>query len=202
VVRRPFFVGLAALVSLAGLVLTGCQAQGSPQAGRASLAHPNTSDPPWAPEITHLRDRLVALGIPALSAEGEVLHIHQHLDIWVHGQPVEVPGGIGIDTGQGFLSPLHTHNASGEIHIESPAQRSFSLGQFFDIWGVRLSQDCLAGYCTRGQEALRNFVGGQPFDGDPRSIVLTAHEEIVLAFGTASQLPSPVPSSYSFPAGL
>src|SRR5437870_966872 len=193
---------LAALTLLAGLVGTGCRAHGSPQTGLESLAHPSTSDPPWAPEIAHLRDRLAMLGIPALSAEGEVLHIHQHLDIWVRGQPVEVPGGIGINAGQGFLSPLHTHNTTGVIHIESPAQRSFTLGQFFDIWGVGLSRDCLGGYCAKGQEALRTFVGCRPFAGDPRSAGLTAHEEILLAFGTASQLLNLSPSNYSFPAGL
>jgi hypothetical protein len=32
--------------------------------------------------------------------------------------------------------------------------------------------------------------------------VLDAHEEIVIAIGTTTQLPSPIPASYVFPAGL
>jgi len=31
---------------------------------------------------------------------------------------------------------------------------------------------------------------------------LDAHQEIVVAVGTPAQLPSPIPSSYAFPAGL
>src|SRR5881628_2271386 len=58
------------------------------QTGR-HLPTPTRPDPPWAPEIAHLRDP----GIPALSVEGEVVHIHQHFGIWVLGHPVDVPGG-------------------------------------------------------------------------------------------------------------
>ncbi len=30
---------------------------------------------------------------------------------------------------------LHTHTEDGIIHIESPVQRTFTLGHFFAIWG-------------------------------------------------------------------
>jgi len=103
----------------------------------------------------------------------------RRLDICVRGQPVEVPVWDRHQRGAGCLSPVHTHDTTGAIHVESLARCSFTLGQ----------------------KALRAFLDGQPFDGDPRSIVLTAHEEILLAFGTASQLPSPIPASHSFPAG-
>ena len=96
------------------------------------------------------------------------------------GQPVEVPGWDRHQRWAGFLSPVHAHDTTGVIHIESPARLSFTLGQ----------------------EALRTLVGGQSFNSDPHSIVLTAHKETVLAFGTVSQLPDPIPSSHSFPAGL
>ena len=32
------------------------------------------------------------------------------------------------------LSPLHTHDASVTIHVESNTMRDFSLGEFLDIW--------------------------------------------------------------------
>ena len=41
------------------------------------------------------------------------------------------------------------------------------------------------------------FVNGQPSSGNPRDVLLTQHEDIVVTFGTASELPSPIPSAYS-----
>jgi len=35
-----------------------------------------------------LTDRLTPLGLSALGAEGTVLHIHQHLDLYVNGNKV------------------------------------------------------------------------------------------------------------------
>ena len=53
-----------------------------------------------------------------------------------------------------FIAALHTHDASGIVHIESPDKRDYTLGQFFDVWGVRLSSTCLgAPYCNVGRQA-------------------------------------------------
>ena len=34
---------------------------------------------------------------------------------------------------------LHTHTNDGVIHVESPTQRLYTLGDFFDIWRQPLS---------------------------------------------------------------
>ncbi|HEX8025892.1 MAG TPA: hypothetical protein VF484_06795 [Candidatus Limnocylindrales bacterium] len=161
-----------------------------------------SSAPPWPPETSHLLQRMQADGLAPLPAEGTVQHTHQHLDIYLDGQPVQVPANIGINRAQGFLSAIHTHDTSGIIHVESPTAGNFALGQFFDVWGVRFDAHCLGGSCDSGDRTLRIYVNGKPFTGDPRLIVLEAHQEIVVAFGTAAELPSPIPSSYIFPAGL
>src|SRR6476619_7075254 len=131
-----------------------------------------------------LRLRLRALGLPALGREGSALHVHQHLDMFVNGRRVAVPAGIGIGAAQGFISPLHTHDASGIVHVESPDVRTFTLGDLFDVWGVRLTRRCLGGYCARGAERLRVYVDGRQVAGEPRTLPLAAHAEIVVAFGT------------------
>jgi hypothetical protein len=118
----------------------------------------------------------------------------------VHGRRVVVPAGIGI--GPDFISPLHTHDTTGVIHVESPDVRTFTLGAFFGVWGVRLTRRCLGGYCARGADRLRVYVGGRPVAGDPRLLPLAAHAEIVVALGTATQLPHPLPTRYAFPPGL
>jgi hypothetical protein len=164
----------------------------------ASLPGIQTGQPPWGAGIGGLRERLRALGLPALGSEGTALHTHEHLDVFVHGRSIIVPANIGIDRAAGFISPLHTHDESGVIHVESPTMRTFSLGQFFDVWGVRFTRDCLGGLCNTGSQTLRVFVDGHEATGDPRRLELFAHEEIVVAFGTAAELPSPIPHSYGF----
>jgi hypothetical protein len=161
-----------------------------------------TDAPPWPADASGLRARLTADGLQVLTAEGQVQHTHQHLDVFVDGQAVEVPANIGIDFANGFLSPIHTHDATGIIHVESPLVRDFTLGELFDVWGVRFDAHCLGGECDGNGRVLSVFVNGQAVTGDPRALVLESHQEIVVAIGTAAQLPSPVPSSFAFPAGL
>jgi hypothetical protein len=161
-----------------------------------------TGRPPWPPEEARLRQRLAAIGLPALSSEGNVLHIHQHLDLYVDGRPVVVPALIGINQEQGFLSPIHTHDTSGIVHVESHTRRSFTLGEFFDVWGVRFTRTCIGGLCNGGGKSLRVYADGYPVTRNPRQLALVAHEEIVVTFGTAAQVPNPIPKSYSFSFGL
>ena len=49
---------------------------------------------------------------------------------------------------------------------------------------------------------LSVFVNGKPLKGDPTRIILDERQEIVVAYGTAAQVPDPVPATYDFPEGL
>ncbi len=130
-------VSLFAVASL--FIAKGEPAQTASEPAAATLPGMQTGPAPWLPEIKNLRARLKAINLPALGAEGEALHIHQHLDIFVNGKPVTVPAGIGINMDARFISQLHTHDMSGVIHVESDQVRDFTLGQFFDVWGVRFT---------------------------------------------------------------
>ena len=89
--------------------------------------------PPWGPNNgAKLLPRLQTLGIPELGQEQLAYHIHQHLDIYDDGRPVSVPALIGIHpTGSTFFADLHTHDATGIIHVESATQYDYTLGQLF-----------------------------------------------------------------------
>jgi hypothetical protein len=160
-----------------------------------------TGPAPWGTAQSDLKARLEIIGLPVLTAEATEVHIHEHLDVFVNGRKVAVPANLGINAAAGYLSPLHTHDDSGLIHVESPTERPYTLGQLFDVWGVRFTRTCLGGYCDRGDHLLRVFVGGTLFRDDPRLLELALHQEIVVTYGTPKQLPHPVPSSYSFPIG-
>ena len=152
-----------------------------------------TGPAPWNPGLDHLPDRLKPLGLSALGAEGEVVHIHQHLDIFVNGKHETVPALIGIYDGQ-FLTQLHTHDASGIMHVESPTKRTFDLGEFFGVWGVRLTDKCIGGYC-KPKIPWTMYVNGAPYPGDPSALVLKRHQEIAFVIG---KRPKTIPSTYNF----
>lgn len=156
---------------------------------------------PWPANQDLLRERLAAIGMPALREEGSASHTHQHLDLFVHGQAIAIPADIGVGVGEEFFSPMHTHDTLSIIHVESPTMRRFTLGQFFDVWGVRFDQQCLGGYCVDTDNQLRVYQNGRLVSGNVRDVVLTAHDEIAVIFGLASELPNPIPASYNFPAG-
>jgi hypothetical protein len=206
--RRLGVAALAVLLAVGLVVAVTVGRSGSRQAPAATAATPadlpglQTGPAPWGANTADLATRLRAVGLPPLSPmEGTAVHIHQHLDLYVDGRKVPVPARIGIHPAAGF-APLHTHDTSGVIHVESPTVRDYTLGQFFAVWGVRFTPSCLGGYCAGGGRRLRVYVDGAPVRGDPTTITLEPHQEIVVAFGTAAQLPSPIPASYRFPPGL
>jgi hypothetical protein len=160
----------------------------------ANLVGLQTGPAPWNPGLDTLPDRLDAVGVNDLTAEGEVLHIHQHLDIFVNGKRMPVPANIGIYDNE-FLTELHTHDPSGIMHLESPVAEHFTLGQFFGVWGVRLNADCVGGYC-RQVTPWTVYVNGQPYSGDPATLDLKSHQEIAFVIGTP---PKQIPRSYKFP---
>lgn len=151
--------------------------------------------PPWPNNTAQLPARLHALDLPQLNEQ--ILHHHVRLFIFVDGQPVTVPMNIGLS--QTAASPLHTHDTTGTVHVES-ADATFApvLGQFFDVWGVYLTKDCLGGRCGDGTNQLRIFVNGKEWAGNATQVPLTDLSAIVVTFGTADQLPNPMPNTFTF----
>ena len=149
---------------------------------------------PWLPEWNHLAARLRADGLPVLKAEGFAVHIHQHLDLYVDGKHVPIPALIGINVKQRYLSPIHTHDFSGIVHVESPTKRTFTLGEFWDVYGVRFDDRCVGGECG----GVEVYVNGRRFRGNPRAIVLRSHQELAVVVGNA---PRKIPRKAVFPAG-
>lgn len=131
-------------------------------------------------------------GVGCNATEGAVEHVHAHLQIFERGRAITIPQGIGIQEQEGCLYWIHTHSADGYIHIESPVLRTFTLGQFFDIWGRDLSWGKAAGAVAAGGSRLSIWVNGTAWHGsDPRAIVLRDHESIVIQAGPPFARPAP-----------
>jgi hypothetical protein len=147
-------------------------------------------------------------GIACQTSEQVLFHIHAHLVIVVRGVAQQVPAGIGIappyqvaSTARGaFIAGascfmwLHTHAADGLIHTESPIARTYTLGDFFDIWGQPLDRRQVGPAHGR----VTALFDGRVFTGDPREIPLLAHAQIELEVGR----PLLAPERIAFPVGL
>jgi hypothetical protein len=120
-------------------------------------------------------------------------HYHAHLELLKDGRQVKVPALIGIDLQHQCLYWLHTHDATGIVHIESPDTRTYTLGQFFDVWRQPLSATKAASLSGK----LKVFVGNRQVSGDPRAIVLKSHELITIETGRTVE-----PPRFQFPPGL
>lgn len=162
--------------------------------------------PVLAPVGTFATGQLID-GIQCNSSEQVLFHIHTHLSIFVNGSAKGIPYGVGIPgavvqstssgpyVGSGTCFYwLHTHAADGIIHIESPVQEKFTLGDFFDEWGITLGPNQVGPAIGR-VTALYN---GRVYLGNPRDIPLGAHTQIQLEVGR----PIVAPEKISFPNGL
>jgi hypothetical protein len=189
---------LAAFVAAVTLLATACGGSSShAQSGSTSSVSSNAIL--W-PRPDNTGAAIKAAGLPALPAEALSVHYHAHLDVIIDGQPVIVPPYIGIDIKNRQISPLHTHDASGIVHIESPEPTTYTLGQFFTEWAVRLTAQCIDSFCAGPTRQNIATVNGQTFSGDPSTIPFSPHQQITLWSGPPGPPPQ-LPSSYNFPQG-
>jgi hypothetical protein len=179
------------------LLLVGCSATPQPSASRA--VHLSTA-------VRSLAAGQVVDGVPCLTEETPVHHTHVHLRILFNGAEVTVPAGIGVGTPWGVdptgfvvtgacFAWLHVHDTSGVVHIVTPEERSFTLGQLFEVWGQPLGVGSALGY----HGSLVVLVNGTRVDGDPRAVILGNLENIVLELGTPPAVPPPALYEFGTP---
>jgi hypothetical protein len=137
-------------------------------------------------------------GIYCDSLEQTAYHIHAHLTVYINGQPVSIPQGIGIATDQSCLYWLHTHTSDGVIHIEAPKKVSPTLGDFLDIWG----QSSFSQLGFRNELALSAgwtvYVDGKQVTSNFNQLVLQPHMVITIAYNSPKITPD---SNYNWPQG-
>lgn len=198
-------IALGAAVLAGALILAACSSDkkdstGTPSAAGGDDGKPTAVAVNW-PAPADASAQAKAAGLPMLGAEGQVLHIHSHLDVFVDGKAVTVPAEIGIDVPKQQISPLHTHDTTGVVHIESPVKADFTLGQFMTEWNVPISKDAIGSLKVGDGKELHVYVNGKEQAGDPASLKLAAHDEIAVVYGAPSDKVQ-VPSTYAWPDGL
>jgi hypothetical protein len=189
---------LAALLLL-GILLAACSGKGDDISGIRLTPLPDFTATPLTnerfafPYPKQPAARIAAAGLPALTQEQLDYHVHAHLDIYVNGEAKLVPAGIGIDDVLRVISPLHTHDLSGVIHIEAATPMPFTLGQFFAEWDAKLDENCVGQYC-KPVIPIAVYVDGNLFSANPATIEFRDHQEIAIIIGSP---PIAIPRNYT-----
>lgn len=143
-------------------------------------------------------------------------HVHFFLGIMYNKKQIAVPDAIGMykpgSETSGYTNnaqcyyPLHTHDATGMIHVEANSNASlgsslYTLGQVLAVWGEPISSTGFGPYSG----PVHIYVAHTPlratystaysaYTGDPHSLALYSHEAIWIEVGssyyTATQLPA------------
>jgi len=125
-----------------------------------------------------------------------------HLTVYINDQQMGVPSGIGsvapsqpgvttlASNGRtSCLYPLHVFEADNIIHIDASTNRTYRLGEFFDVWGQPLSRTQVADYQSDATHPLAFYAfdadgNMRNYSGDPRSIPLIEHGTIVIVYNS------------------
>jgi len=185
--KRPSYAALA-LTTLIGV--SGCANNADPIVSRSdpAISTPSsdstpiaddTSMPPW-PAPTDVPARVAAAGLD-LGPMGTAEHYHPRLRIIIDGADVPVPPNIGVDPTTGAMSALHTHERDGTIHIEADSVGEvFTLGQFFNQWGVALTRRQIGGARAKPGQQVELTSNGAKVTGDPADLRLEPNQQIVM----------------------
>lgn len=123
-------------------------------------------------------------------------YTYTQLIVLQNGQQLAVPANIGVGTPSiptpaTCVYPVHTRDQTGKIRVNSAGGATYTLGQFFDVWGQPLSSSNLAG--IEGSQTIYLNDNGTltPFTGDPATIELRSNRQIVVMLGTPiTQIPN------------
>jgi hypothetical protein len=160
-------------------------------------------------------------GVPCDQLEHSRVHFHAAVQIIYQGTVHPIPANLGIVTDSSGNPTcfywLHVHAGSPDvIHIEAPASQSFTLGQFFAVWGEwnksmgqpqaePLDSSHVSTIALTADQRLVVYIdlqdgtGPQVYTGDPKAIVLKNHEVITLEITPPTVVPPP---SFTFSPGL
>jgi len=112
-------------------------------------------------------------------------HIHAQLRIALpsgdYPIPANIATGIAPDTTP-CMRPVHTHDTTGTIHIEGPTGRTFTLGDFFTVWGQPFSSTQILSYQDDGTRHVTMTVNDLT-NIEYGNLVLVQGQTIVITYG-------------------
>lgn len=192
--NRPWIIaGIVAVALVAAAVAVAVLINRNSNNSAAPTPIPTVSSPSSSAPID---------GIKCGTMEALAYHIHQHVALYDNGKAVGLPSSIGIPGNEAAATCfywIHVHAATPDIiHIESPLKKTFTFGNFIDIWNATTATASPpdSTFPTKLQSAapggnVHAFVNGRAWKGSYRSIPLTAHAVITVEIGKPVVPPRP-----------
>ena len=131
--------------------------------------------------------------VPCVTSNSLAEHIHPYLRISIDNQDVAIPADVGFSAS--CAEPVHTHDASGILHVETGTVENVTLGQFFQIWAkwatmgpeyqpllggkalpVVFNSTDIFGFRDNATMAVTLLVNGSPYSGDPTQLILNEYD--------------------------
>jgi hypothetical protein len=116
-----------------------------------------------------------------------LMHIHPTLTIFIDGQQVVIPANTNITPQGPYL--IHTHDATGTLHVESTVPYTFHLKDFFDLWSFTTNDPTkvfnsqqLLGHPIDANHVVIVTVNGQPVTDGP-DVVLNNDDNSLFSEG-------------------
>ena len=75
------------------------------------------------------------------------------------------------EMGMSSMAPLHTHDDSGIIHVESSINRNYTLGEFLEVWGLKVDDKIVK--ATVDNKSITNFENIALRDGEKITLDIT-----------------------------
>jgi hypothetical protein len=87
------------------------------------------------------------------------MHTHAHLAIRINGEDIPIPANVGVSAS--CMRPVHTHDDSGELHLEFPKPQSVMVKDFFAVWDKVFSPSCILDACNDNGVQVKMLVNGE-----------------------------------------
>ena len=96
---------------------------------------------------------------------GIAKHIHPSVSLFVQGQEIPIRANIGIsDT---CMAEIHTHDTTGQIHIETvDPNKTYTISDFFAVLGEEMDREGFALTATLNGENVDDIAFYPLEDGD------------------------------------
>lgn len=129
-------------------------------------------------------------------SDGSATYAYTQLILLQDGVQLALPANIGTGTPSlanpaTCVYPIHTRDRTGKIRVNTSTGATYTLGQFFAVWGQPLSSTQVADIEGSATIYLNDNGTLTPFTGDPATIELRPQRQIVVILGTqVAQIPN------------
>ena len=108
------------------------------------------------------------------------MHIHPNLSIFINGEEQEIPANVGMYSSV-CMRPVHTHDATGKIHVEWGTVKDFTLGEFFKVWNKSFTKDQIFNYHSNDINIVTMTVNGK-YNEENENLVLKDNNKILIEY--------------------